>query len=162
MVLIFLVTKVFQKRTMFKWVYVLLSPVFSPDDEIAVSLLSNRMLVMWKIQHAKQDDAEFIWRINPPSEPGHRAEVFMRKTLQPAYRDPGWKNRNLGNRASSSSDEHIRGKARYRKPGSYEEAFNYPYLLAFAYLFKLLTQDFIILWGALHVVIRLSCEKLPI
>ena len=32
---------------------------------VAVSLMSNGMLVMWKIQQAKQDDAEFIRKINP-------------------------------------------------------------------------------------------------
>ena len=32
---------------------------------IAVSLLSNGIVMMWKIQQAKQDDAEFIRRINP-------------------------------------------------------------------------------------------------
>ena len=61
------------------------------------------------------------------SEPGDRAEEFMRKTFAACL---------PRSRASSSSDEHIRGKAKYRKPGSYEEALTYPYLLAFAYLFK--------------------------
>ena len=34
-------------------------------DLVAVSLMSNGMLMMWKIQQAKQDDAEFIRKINP-------------------------------------------------------------------------------------------------
>ena len=35
--------------------------------------------------------------------PGNRAEVFIWQNFQPAYRDPGWKNRDLGNRASPLS-----------------------------------------------------------
>ena len=35
--------------------------------------------------------------------PGNRAEVFMWQNFQPAYWDPGWKNRDLGNRASPPS-----------------------------------------------------------
>ena len=35
--------------------------------------------------------------------PGNRAEVFIWQNFQPAYRDPGWKNRDLGNRASPPS-----------------------------------------------------------
>ena len=35
--------------------------------------------------------------------PGNRAEVFIWRSFQPAYRDPGWKNRDIGNRASPPS-----------------------------------------------------------
>ena len=35
--------------------------------------------------------------------PGNRAEVFIWQNFQPAYRDSGWKNRDLGNRASPPS-----------------------------------------------------------
>ena len=35
--------------------------------------------------------------------PGNRAEVFIWQNFQPAYRDPDWKNRDLGNRASPPS-----------------------------------------------------------
>ena len=61
---------------------------------MAVSLQLNRMLVMWKIQRAMQDDAIRAARVHP----GNRAELH--KTFQPAYRDPGRKNGDLGNRAS--------------------------------------------------------------
>ena len=47
--------------------------------------------MMWKIQQAMRDDA----RIHP----GNWDEVFIWQNFQPAYRDPGWKNRDLGNRA---------------------------------------------------------------
>ena len=49
---------------------------------------------MCKIQQAMQDDA--IWT-------GSRGEVFIWQNFQPAYRDLGWKNRDLGNRASPPS-----------------------------------------------------------
>ena len=55
----------------------------------AVSLQLNGMLMMWKIQQAMQDDAIRTARI-------HLA-------IHPAYRDLGWKNRDLGNRASPPS-----------------------------------------------------------
>ena len=61
---------------------------------MAVSLQFNRMLMMWKIQRAMQDDAIRAARVHP----GNRAELH--KTFQPAYRDPGRKNGDLGNRAS--------------------------------------------------------------
>ena len=51
---------------------------------IAVSLQLNGMLMMWKIQQAMQDDAEFIRRIHP----GNRAEVFIWQNVQPgSYED---------------------------------------------------------------------------
>ena len=74
-------------------------PIIALATLIAVSLQLNGMLMMWKIQQAMQDDAEFIRRIHP----GNRAEVFIWQNVQPAYRDPGWKNRDLGNRASPPS-----------------------------------------------------------
>ena len=59
----------------------------------------------------------------------------LRQNCQPAYRDPCWKNRDLGNQASPLSHmnkskflQRIRGNVRSRKPGrpgqpgSYEEA----------------------------------------
>ena len=50
--------------------------------------------------------------------------------FQPAFRDPGWKNRDLGNRASPLSHMNTsrfflkgsRDVPRSRKPGTYEEA----------------------------------------
>ena len=60
--------------------------------------------------------------------------MFIWQNFQPAYRYPGWKNRDLGNRASppshmnTSFHKGFRGKVRSLKPGqpgqpgSYEEA----------------------------------------
>ena len=64
-----------------------------------VSLQLNGMLMIWKMQQTMKDNAEFIRRIHP----GSRAEVFIWQNFQPPYRDPGWKNRDLGNRASPPS-----------------------------------------------------------
>ena len=64
-----------------------------------VSLQLNGMLMMWKIQQAMQDDAIQVAIIHQ----GNRAEMFISENFQPAYRDPGWKNRDLGNRASPPS-----------------------------------------------------------
>ena len=55
--------------------------------------------MMWKIQQAMQDDAIQVAIIHQ----GNRAEMFISENFQPAYRDPGWKNRDLGNRASPPS-----------------------------------------------------------
>ena len=55
--------------------------------------------MMWKIQQAMQDDAIRTARIHPAVHPGNRDEVFIWQNFQPAYRDLGWKNRDLGNRA---------------------------------------------------------------
>ena len=40
-------------------------PIIALATLIAVSLQLNGMLMMWKIQQAMQDDAEFIRRIHP-------------------------------------------------------------------------------------------------
>ena len=105
---------------------------------------------MWKIQQAKQDDAEFTRRIHPALKPVTGLKRSCAKILQPANRDPGWKNRNFGNRANPPYDMN---KSEVRRDlgnrDHWEEAFTYPYLPAFAYLFKLLTRDFIILSGGI-------------
>ena len=67
---------------------------------IAVSLQLNGMLIMWKIQQAmgrcrsgRQNSSRF--------HPGNRAEVFIWSNhFKKLYRDPGWKNGDVGNRAS--------------------------------------------------------------
>ena len=56
--------------------------------------------MMCKIQQAMKDDAIRTTRIHPAVHPGNRDEVFIWQNFQPAYRDLGWKNRDLGNRAS--------------------------------------------------------------
>ena len=66
----------------------------------AVSLQLNGMLLMWKIQQTMQDDAIRTTRIHPAVHPGSRDEMFIWQNFQPAYRDLGWTNRDLGNRAS--------------------------------------------------------------
>ena len=52
--------------------------------------------MMWKIQQAMQDHAIQVAIIHQ----GNQAEMFISENFQPAYRDPGWKNRDLGNRAN--------------------------------------------------------------
>ena len=59
--------------------------------------------MMWKMQQAMQDDATRTARIHLAIHPGDRDEVFIRQNFQPAYRDLGWKNRDLRNRASPPS-----------------------------------------------------------
>ena len=54
-------------------------PIITLATLVAVSLMSNGMLMMWKIQKAKQDDAEFIRKLHP----GNRAEVFIWQNFQP-------------------------------------------------------------------------------
>ena len=79
-----------------------------------------------------QDDTIRTVRILPAVHPGNRDEVFIWQNFE-----PGWKNRDLGNRASQPSHmnttkilQRIKGEARSRKPGqpgqpgSYEEALN--------------------------------------
>ena len=87
----------------------------------AVSLQSNGMLMMCKIQQAMKDDAIRTTRIHPAVHPGNREHVrHFLQYFQPAYRDLGWKNRNLGNRDCPPSHmntyQGFRGKARSRKP----------------------------------------------
>ena len=74
-------------------------PILASVTPKAVSLQLNGMLMMWKIQQAMQDDAIRTARIHPAVYPD-RDEVFIWQNFQPAYRDLGWKNRALGNRAS--------------------------------------------------------------
>ena len=54
-------------------------PIITLATLVAVSLMSNGMLMMWKIQKAKQDDAEFIRKLHP----GNRAELFIWQNFQP-------------------------------------------------------------------------------
>ena len=63
--------------------------------------------MMWKIQLAMQDDAIRTARIHPAIHSGNRDEVFIWQNFPPAYRDRGWKNRDLGNRASPPSHMNI-------------------------------------------------------
>ena len=81
------------------------------------------MLVKWKIQRAKQDDAKFIRSISS----SNRAEVFIRQNFParlPRSREP------------RKFYKGFRGKARSRKPGSCEEAVSLWYqswLICFLY-----------------------------
>ena len=69
------------------------APIIALATLAAVSLKLNGMLMMWKIQKAMQNDAIWVARIHP----SNRAEVFTWQNFQLAYRDRGWKNRDLGN-----------------------------------------------------------------
>ena len=80
------------------------APIIALATLAAVSLQLNGMLMMWKIQRAMQDDAIWDARIHP----SNRAEVFTWQNFQPAYRDRGWKNRDLGHPSQPAlSNEHI-------------------------------------------------------
>ena len=69
-------------------------PIIASAILKAISLQLNWMLMTWKIQQAMQDDAiRTVNRFNL----GNRAEVFIWYNFQPAYLDPGWKNRDFGN-----------------------------------------------------------------
>ena len=92
------------KRTWRNTKILTFAPIIASATLKAVSLLLNGMLMMWKIQQAMQDDAMRAARIHPAVHPGNRAEVFIWQNFQPAYRDPCWKNRDLGNRSGPPSD----------------------------------------------------------
>ena len=63
----------------------------------AVSLLLNQMPMMRKIQQSMQGDGG----CHPDR---HNLSSFHKwQNFQPAYRDLGWKNREVGNRASPPS-----------------------------------------------------------
>ena len=62
------------------------APIIALATLIAVSLLPNGIIMMWKIQQEKRDDAEFI-RFHH----GNRAKGLIRNIFQPAsaaYRVP--------------------------------------------------------------------------
>ena len=69
----------------------------------AVSPQLNGMFIISKIQQAMQDDAIQTARIHPAFilVTGMN-EVFIWQNFEPAYRDLGWKNWDLRNRASPS------------------------------------------------------------
>ena len=69
----------------------------------AVSLLLSGMLMMWKIQQAKQEDV--IWDTLLPGcfLPGNWGEVFIWQNFPACLPRSYWKNRDLGNGASAPS-----------------------------------------------------------
>ena len=82
---------------------------------ISVKLQLNGMLMMWKIQQAKQDGVILFQRIHPTFIPVTGLKCSYGKIFQPALRDTGWKTRDLVNRASPPSQmnalwQFIRGK----------------------------------------------------
>ena len=84
---------------------------------LSVKLQLNGMLMMWKIQQAKQDGVILFQRIHATFIPVTGLKCSHGKIFQPAYRDTGWKNRDLVNRASPPSHMNtlgpfIRGKIR--------------------------------------------------
>ena len=79
-------------------------PIIALATVIAVLLQLNGMFIIWKIQLAKQDDAIRAFRIHPAFILVTGLKCLW-QNFQPAYRHPGWKNRDLGNRASPPSHE---------------------------------------------------------
>ena len=86
------------------------------------------MLMLWKRQQLNQDNAighALLRRIHPPFIPVTRLKCSYGKIFQPAYQDPGCKNRDPGNRASPPSHMNTSkilhriqsGNARSWKPG---------------------------------------------
>ena len=59
--------------------------------------------MIWKIQQAISRRCHPDRQNSSRFHPGNRAEVFTWQNFQPAYRDPGWKNQDLVNRASLPS-----------------------------------------------------------
>ena len=121
------------KANMAKHKVITFAPIIALATLIAVSLLSNGMLMMWKIQQAKQDDAEFIRRIHPAFIPvtglkcsyskfsSPLTEILVGKTeisesSQPALSYEHIENftkdlevrRDLGNRASPVNRTHVK------------------------------------------------------
>ena len=82
---------------------IIFAPIIALATPIAVSLLLNGMLVMWKVQQAKQEDV--IWDTLLPGcfLPGNWDEVFIWQNFRARFPRSGWKNRNLGNGASAPS-----------------------------------------------------------
>ena len=75
--------------------------------------------MMWKIQQAKQDGVILFQRIHPTFIPVTGLKCSYGKIFQPAFRDIGWKTRDLVNRASPPSQmnalgQFIRGKNKTR------------------------------------------------
>ena len=67
------------KANMAKHKVTTFAPIIALATFLTLSLLSDGMLTMWKIQQAKQDDAKFIRRIHTAFIPVTGAEVFVRK-----------------------------------------------------------------------------------
>ena len=80
-----------------------LVPIIALATLKVVSLQLNGMLMMWKIQQANARLCNPDRQNSSCFHLGNRAEVFIWKSFQPTYRHPGWKNRDLGNRASPPS-----------------------------------------------------------
>ena len=59
------------------------APIIALATLVAVPLLSNGMLMMWKIQQAKQDDAEFIRIIHPAFIPVNGMKCSYGKISSP-------------------------------------------------------------------------------
>ena len=92
-----------KQRAQTWWITKILTfaPIIALATLKAASLQLNGMLMMWKIQQTMQDD-------HPDCQSScfhlsDWAEVFTWQNFQPTCRDPGWKNWDLGNRASLPS-----------------------------------------------------------
>ena len=94
---------------------------------VAVSLMSNGMLMMWKIQQAKQDDAKFIRKINPAFLPVTGLKCSYGKISSPLSEIPVGKTEISGTELARPLNtwkiyKRFRGKARFQKQGSCEDA----------------------------------------
>ena len=79
---------------------IIFAPIIALATLIAVSLLLNGMLMMWKIQQAKQDDVIRATLLPCCFLPGNRGEVFIWQYVPARLLRSGWKNRDLWNGAS--------------------------------------------------------------
>ena len=90
---------------------------------IAVSLWSNGMLMMWKMQQAKQYDVEFIRRIHPAFIPVTGLKCFLWKNFPPFLprsRQPSQPALSYEHIETLIKDSEVRRDLGNR--GSYEEA----------------------------------------
>ena len=91
------------KPNMAKQKIITFVPFIALATVIAVLLQLNGMFIIWKIQQAKQDNAIRGSRIHPAFILVTRLKSVIWQNFQPAYRHPGWKNRDFGNWASPPS-----------------------------------------------------------
>ena len=91
------------EANMAKHKVIIYAPIIALATLTAVSLQLNGMLVMWKIQQAKEDDVIQATLLPCCFLPGNRGEVFIWQNFPACLVRSGWKNRDLGNGASLPS-----------------------------------------------------------
>ena len=112
------------KANMAKHEVITFAPIISLATLVAVPLLSNGMLMMWKIQQAKQDDAKFIRSFHPDFIPVTGLKCSYCKISRPFIEIPVRKTEISGTEPARPLIWNYRkfykgfgGKARSRKPG---------------------------------------------